>query len=250
MSDPVATRPAVDLGASFGFVLKDKAWISKVILPGLLTFIPILGPLALLGWERRIYHQIRAGQEDEGLPAMDIGDDIAGGVAPAVALLNLFGPLLIFPMLFAMFPVLISIGEAAGNRTVLDLIRAFVMLMTVVGGLGFAALSFGAGFLVPELLRRGFNGEATPALRPRVSVAAIQENPMPLIVAALGMMGANFVGSLGWMACGIGLVLTVPFAVATNAHITAQWARVAEAPPPTPDAPSPPPNAVAWRGNR
>lgn len=245
MADP---RARIDLGEAFGFVLKQPGWPSKLLLPGILGFIPILGPIALLGWQRRIVAGLRAGQE--GLPEMDVGEDIVGGLAPAVAILNVAGLMFLGGLLgFGGF-ILVQIGDSIRNRTVSDLLDALALLFGLAG-FGLTAVIGLATFVVlPELLRRGHKGEMFPAARPKASVDAARTHASLLIIAGLGCFVANTLGAMGGVLCLVGMALTAPWATATMAHIVVQWARVLESQPPPKPVEGPPPGAVAWTGNR
>lgn len=245
MSDP---RARIDLGEAFGFVLKQPGWPAKLLLPGILGFIPVLGPVALLGWQRRIVAGLREGQA--GLPDMDVSEDIVGGLAPTVAILNVAGLMFLGALLgFAGF-ILVRVGDAIGNRTVADLLDALALLAGLAG-FGLSALIGLATFVVmPELLRRGHKGEMFPAASPKASLAAAREHASLLIIAGLGCFVANSIGAMGSALCLVGMALTAPWATATMAHIVVQWSRVLESQPPPKQVEGPPPGAIAWTGNR
>lgn len=40
----------MDFGSSFSFVFKDPDWVKKLLIMGLVTLIPVLGQLVLMGW--------------------------------------------------------------------------------------------------------------------------------------------------------------------------------------------------------
>jgi hypothetical protein len=52
----------LDFGAPFGFFLKDRAWLKKVVLASLLTYT-IIGITPVLGWTLEIARQVGGGAE-------------------------------------------------------------------------------------------------------------------------------------------------------------------------------------------
>lgn len=245
MSDP---RARIDLGKAFSFVSSQPGWISKLLLPGILGFIPVVGTVALLGWQRRIVASLRAGSME--LPEMDVADDLKGGLAPTLAVLNVGGLMLIGVFIGFLGFLLVEIGEATGNRTVSDLMDAAALLF----GLASFTLTFVLGLatfgLMPELLRRGHQGELLPVAHPKESLRAARSHTQLLVTAGLGCVIASALGSLGGVLCGVGLAVTVPWAVAAMGHLVVQWSRVVEGAPPPTQLEGPPPGAIAWTGNR
>ena len=81
----------------------------------------------------------------------------------------------------------------------------------------------GLQILIPEIQRRGYNGEMGPLFSPGASIRAVKSNPKAYFMTLIGLFVANFLGSLGAFACYIGMFLTLPFGHAMAAHILAQW---------------------------
>lgn len=222
-----ARKKKVDLGAAFEYARIDPNWLNKYVVHGVISMIPIIGTLVLFGWGRRIFQRVRAGASVDGLPDMDFGGEMGDGVAPLVALLNIFA--VIFPlMLFAYFIMFggaiaaAGITEAAGEDAggVVVIILSLVMMLFY---LAFFVLMFAVQVMMPEILRRGYTGEMTPLLSPGKSFRAIRSNPGAYLMTFLGLFVANFLGSLGVYLCFVGVFVTAPFGHAMAAHILAQW---------------------------
>lgn len=214
--------PTIDILAALRYPSTDPDWARKCLLHGLYGLIPLVGPFALFGWQRRIFHELRAGQ-GERLPDPAFLAEAREGVAPVLAAMNL--------AVFALPMVLVALGVALYTQSMFDpgseedLNRMIGSMVFVVLGLQVVALLVAllGQLTLPELLRRGFGGDTLPLFVPAPSVARIRKNPMALLLTIVGMFLANMIGSLGFYLCFVGGFVTVPYAGAVIAHLIAQW---------------------------
>ena len=49
---------------AFTYVFEDKNWLSKILIAGLISLIPIIGQLYLFGWAIEIIRRVKAGRTD------------------------------------------------------------------------------------------------------------------------------------------------------------------------------------------
>ncbi len=61
----------MDIGRSFTYITQDQDWIKKVLLGGVITLIPIAGPLFAFGYAVEAMRNVIAGQE---VPLPELGD--------------------------------------------------------------------------------------------------------------------------------------------------------------------------------
>lgn len=214
----------IDIGAALEFAKSDPDWLKKCAMHGLVLLIPIAGFLALFGWSRKIYERAQAGERS--LPDLDIGTEISHGIPPLVAMLNTL--LIMLPMMFLMWTTIAVVGIGGGSLGSLgDEAAGIAGVLMVVVMLG-VQLMFMFGIIVvqafiPEIQRRGYNGELGPLLSPGASIAAIKGNPKAYLMTFIGLFVANFIGGIGVVACYFGALVTAPFGHAMSAHILAQW---------------------------
>ena len=202
----------MDMGTAITFASKDPDWWKKCLTVGLCVLIPVVGALILLGWQRRVFHQVRQGHPTP-LPTVDIGADIQYGVAPLVASINALAILAVFGLGTAVATTAI----AQTNERIAGLITILAVLSMLVMGLTALALS-------PELLRRAFaDGEMFPLFKPGPSLAILKAHPHDYLLLVAGAFVANFLGSLGAIACYVGLLVTSPLGKAIYAHMLAQF---------------------------
>src|SRR5215218_3960657 len=70
----------MDIGRSISFIFADRSWVSKVLICGLLFFVPIIGWLLIGGYVLRLLHNVITGEEPTLPEWNNWGGDIAGGL--------------------------------------------------------------------------------------------------------------------------------------------------------------------------
>jgi len=234
MSDAVSQAvpqavPQVDLGLSFRGLTADPEWFKKYALIGLVLMIPVVGWIIWMGWLRRVYDLAKQG-DIETLPELDLGEDLSYGLTPLLAALNLAVPAgVLMVCVWVAMMVLVLIGSAidggsnhggaGGMIAGLGMLVLYPMMFILI---------IAMNVLVPELWRRGFNGEAMPLLSPMQSVHAIRRRLGAYFTVLLGMFVANMIASLGAFACYVGMFVTMPMGMVIVVRLLAQWDAVVE----------------------
>lgn len=216
----------LSLGDSFGWPFRDSSWLSKILLQGLillLLVIPVVGwiiaPMALAGWLLISLDNARAGRP-ELAPA---GFHLARG-AP------LFGVQLIYGLVIAIPGIVLSVlgglltqQSAGGGGVLIGLAYLYQ----------FAASLFYL-FLYPAIIvctwRGGFSGGMDVAAVWRLATA----NPTNTILAALVFLAAQFISSLGFVLCFVGVLFTAVYGVAVIAGAAAWFDQVSSSGAPAP----------------
>lgn len=213
----------MDFKRAIDLVTKDPDWMRKCFMAGLPILVPVIGIIALFGWQRRIFENVRQGREE--LPDPSFGEDLSRGVDPFIALLNpmpfvLLAAALLFGIPFALMA---AVGVVAGDSGAAGALGALGALVQLVAMLIWFVIILAMNVAMPELLRRGLKGERFPLMSPGPSIAAIRANPTPFIMVIVASVLANIVGGIGIYLCCVGMFLTMPAANAFYTHMLVQW---------------------------
>jgi Protein of unknown function (DUF4013) len=214
-----------ELSDSIAWPSRDPQWVSKVLLNGLILFIPIVGLIVVLGWMLATLDNLRAGRQL--LPPAGFSY-IGRGV-------NLFVVYLVYGIgLAVVFGVVFGVGLALSvtGNTGLGVMGGLLVLgaygLILVGGLVLAM--FGPAIIVATE-RGGIGGGLdVPAVIRFVSA----DFEMSLRVGLFALV-SYVIGGIGAIACGIGQNFTTPYGYAVLAGVVHYYERNAgasAAPPP------------------
>jgi hypothetical protein len=213
----------MDIGKSFTFVFEDDQWITKLLLAaailllGLvfswLLLIPLILAFALLGgYAVEIMRGVMRGDLSE-LPEWDNwGDLITDGLKVVV-----IGIVYALPIIVLAICLGIPIGAFADSAeglsslfsvllSCLSLLWAIVMSVALPAAIAFyaAADDLSAAFRFGEVL------------------SFVRDNLATYLITFLMSWVANLIGQLGSIVCGIGWLVTVPYAWMVTGHLYGQ----------------------------
>ena len=213
----------MEFGRAFDYVFKDRSWISKVLIGGLLSLTFILLP-SMVGYTVDTARQVR---DDNDLPLPEWGEDFGGRWIRGLTLiigtfvwgLVISLPVICLAMIFGLAAAGAGnnqAGAAEGVFAALGLILNCLSIpLSILGSLVAPAVyvqyinrgTFGSMFQVGEVIRH-----------------MSSDWNRYLLVFVLTLV-AGFISGLGAIACGIGLIFTVPYAQLILAHLVGQLAR-------------------------
>ncbi len=200
---------------AFTFVFQDKDWFKKLIIPGLIgVLIPIIGQMVLLGWSLRITLNVIRNVQNP-LPDMDFGGDLGRGFKAMVAALVYSIPMLIFYIPIIITSAMTANGDDSAMVVVAIASTCFGLLMMLYGiAMTFVLPAAYARVAVEDSIGAGLSFSKVFAL--------IKKAPMAYLLVLVGSLAASFISSLGSIACGVGILLTVPYSVAMLGHLYGQ----------------------------
>lgn len=198
---------------SFGWPFQDSGWFGKIVVQGLIAIIPIVGWIALVGWLLLTLDNYRAGRR-ELAPA---GFHLERGV-------GLFVVYLVYAIVFSIPGGFISgIGSASGAR-------AFSSLGSLVS----FALSLLLAFLAPAIILRTYRAGMAAGFDISGVWQLATSNTNSTIVAGLLIWVAGIIGGLGIILCCVGLLFSLPYAVAVTAGVVTWYEQAAAGSTPAP----------------
>jgi hypothetical protein len=203
-------------GDAFTYVFQDPDWFKKLIIPGLIgVLVPIIGQMVLIGWSLKAALNVIRNNPNP-LPEMDFGGDLGRGFKAWVVSL-VYG----IPMFILYLPIMIISIIASENGE-----QSMAVVAAIAGAcFGFLMLVYGIvmGLMIPAAYARVAVEDTIGAgLAFKEVFAMVRKNLVTYLLILVGTLAASFIGSLGSIACVIGIFLTVPYSMAITGHLYGQ----------------------------
>jgi hypothetical protein len=213
----------MDIGKAFGFVFEDKDWIVKlliaagILLVGILfswvLLIPAIIAAALLaGYALEITRRVIRGQWD-GLPEWaNWGELIVDGLKVLVISFVYALPAILVSLCLSL-PAAAAAEDAEGLSVALNMFSSCLSIIwsIVISVLLPAAIAIFAA-----------TGDWTKAFRFGEVITLVRNNISLYLITFLMSWVASFVGGLGFLVCGIGWLVTAPYAQFVTGHLYGQ----------------------------
>lgn len=220
----------MDIGRSFTYITQDQDWVKKVLLGGVITLIPIVGPLFAFGYVLETMKNIIAEQE---VPLPEIGDF----GAKLVEGLKVW----VISFIYALPLIILIICAQSGNFAPaiaenVDPDMADVLTTVSIGVSACCScllLLYGIlmGLLLPFAWGKYLEtGQLGAAFRLGEIFEMLKNNVGPAVIVLLVNGLAGFIAALvGTIACGIGLIFTLFYAQLVMAFLYGSLYRQAKA---------------------
>ena len=199
---------------AFIWPTRDPEWITKVLIIGLTLLIPIAGTINGIGWMLASLDRLRSGEQrlapanlsHIGRGARLFVVNVVYAVAVGALAAVVYVPAVI---------VLTGEGRGAGNPALVSLGVLLSLLAFSVATLSSLILTFAMPAIVLGTDRHGIRG----GLDVRAIWRTLRASISNTLICGLMLVAAGFIGSLGVIACAIGIVLTTAYALAMQAWI-------------------------------
>jgi hypothetical protein len=210
---------------AFVWPVRDPQWAGKVVIIALILLVPIAGQINGLGWMLAALDRLRTGEER--LPSANFGY-LARGIRLFVVQLVYGLALLLIVAAFYSPAVVVFIREGRGSAN-LGLISFGLLLNLMsfsIASLGSLALNF----LMPAIVLATDRGGIVGGLRVSDVVRRARASITNTLIAGLMLIAASFIGSLGSIACIVGIIFTLAYSLAVQAWIIRSFELGAAAP--------------------
>lgn len=208
----------MDLGRAFGFVTEDESWLNKILIGGLLLLIPLVGQLAVLGYMFEVARNVAQGNPRPLPDWSNFGDKLTKGFYGLVIGIVYSLPLIGLSILWviAMAVVAAAAGESDAAAGVLGLLMLcfYVLLFALILVIQVVVLAAYVRYIQTESLGA--------ALRFGEVIGMVRATPSTWVVLFLVYLLTSLVGSLGSIACGIGVLFTYVYGQAVFGHVLGQ----------------------------
>jgi hypothetical protein len=199
---------------AFAWPAKDPGWLAKLLIIGLILLIPIVGSINGIGWMLASLDRLRAGEETlapANLSYIGRGFRLFVVDLAYVLVVGAIAAAVYVPALL----VASNQSHTSGNPALISLAIGLSLLAFSVATLGSLALNFVMPSIVLGTERGGIGG----GLRFRAVLRHARANMANTLIAGLMLIAAGFIGSLGLVACGIGVLFTTAYALAMQAWV-------------------------------
>jgi len=199
---------------AFVWPSRDPEWLTKLLIIALTLLIPFVGAINGLGWMLATLDRLRAGEER---------------LAPATLRyigrgFRLFVVNIVYGLAITLVTVVIYVpGVAvASNQSHGSADPALVSLAILLSVLAFSVATLGSlalNFAMPSIVLATDRAGIVGGLNVSAVLGLARANIANTLIAGLMLIAAGFVGSLGLVACGIGVFFTTAYALAMQAWI-------------------------------
>jgi Protein of unknown function (DUF4013) len=206
----------MDFSLAFSFPFKDPDWVKKILIVGLITLIPIIGEIFLLGWAVEITRRVIQ-NEPTLLPDIDFGTHLSKGFQVFIIELVFAIPLFILSLPSNLIPI---IEQNMQNSNSASTIGAIIGLccggLSLIYGLlmGFVLPAAVGNFAARGTIGAGFSYSEVSSL--------IRTAPVAYLIVLLAGIITGIISSLGLIACIIGVLFTSTYALSVMGHFYGQ----------------------------
>jgi uncharacterized protein DUF4013 len=199
---------------AFVWPVRDPEWIVKLVIIGLISLIPVIGWINGIGWMLATLDRLRAGEEK--LASANFSHLVRG--------VPLFVVELVYAIVITAIALVLYIpgialatheGHGHGNPLLIGL--AILLNLAAFGLIAIGSLAY--QFMLPAIILATDKGGIGAGVNVIGVLNRSRAMPIDTLVAGLMLLAASFVSGLGVIACGIGVIFTLAYALAMQAWI-------------------------------
>ena len=198
---------------AFTYIFEDQRWFEKLIVPLLVTLIPVVGGMATAGYIMRVTRNVAANQAAP-LPQFEFGTDLRLGFKMFVAGLVYILPIMLVYLIIILPLMLAGDGE---RSWILGIFGAFAGLLILAYGLLLAVM-------MPVITAKvAVQQEIKAAFQFKDIFRRLKNNFTAWLIAIGGaMLCGAVIAPLGGIVFGIGVIITTFYSQLIIAHLNGQ----------------------------
>ncbi|MFQ5945606.1 MAG: DUF4013 domain-containing protein, partial [Anaerolineae bacterium] len=189
----------MDVGKSFTYVFEDEKWISKIVIGGLISLVPIVN-LAAWGYFLETLRRVAEGEKHPLPDWGEFGDFFVKGLVFFIAIFAYALPAIFLGFCVAIFSAIAGDGRGAGGLFVIFTLPLACLIF-------FYALAL-AVFWPAIAISYASSGQFAGAFAWGWMYRLIRDNLGSYLVAVVMSWIAGIIASVGVIACFIGVIFT------------------------------------------
>ena len=223
----------MEIGRSFTYITEDQDWVKKVLLGGVITLIPIVGPFFAFGYMLETMKNVIAGRETPLPEIDDFGGKLVEGLKAWVVSFVYALPLILFAMCGQAGNLIPALTQNV-DPDVLETLATVSIGLSVCCGCLLLLYAVLMGLIMPFALGRySETGQVGAAFRVGELFEMLKNNVgLAFIVLLVNGLAASAAMLVGMIACGVGLFFAMFYAQLVMAFLYGSLYRQAVAPQP------------------
>lgn len=210
----------MNFSKAFTYIFDDPKWFEKLIVPMLVSLIPVVGPMALAGYIMRTTRNVAEGVAYP-LPEFDFGMDLGRGFRWLVITLVYSIPLILLSLLWVIPLVRVGNGDAGtGSWIMLFIFGGLFLLVALVISLVIPLAQ--VNFAVKDTFASAFDFKAIYRM--------LQNNFVDWLIVLAGVIIGGFISPIGSILLFVGAIITGTYSQLMVAHLAGQAYNLSQAP--------------------
>lgn len=200
---------------AFTYVFEDKNWLSKILIAGLISLIPIIGQFYILGWMIEIVRRVKANRTDI-LPTTHFSYFLTLGLKAFVVALIYSIPLIIITGIISLINTRTRSYDGNTFTIVVSSMGFFGSIISLVVHIATSLLN------TYGIIKLAETDQIKSCLDFKDAYETIKNNLTLFIIVELLSLAAGIIGSAGTILCIIGVIFTLPYGTAITGHLAGQ----------------------------
>lgn len=211
---------------AFSYVFEDKDWVSKVLIAGLISLIPVIGWLYIAGWMIEIVRRVKAGRTDI-LPQTHFSDFLSLGFKAWVVSLVYMIPIFLLSGVTSILNGWNSGTSSDAASVMLTGMSCVVSLISIILSLYLSML------LIYAYIRLAETDKMSECFKFGDVFRIVNNNLKLFLLLMLMDIVCSIIACVGYVFCFVGGIFTLPYSMAILGHLMGQaWSNLKDAPTP------------------